>query len=93
MTSTSLTSRVDEEAGPILLRIRRAPSDVACAHLVEMLVVPAHGRLDCEMQAVETNVEGGPVRRRIVGATSSSVILTRAMVSAHMPRSYDASSR
>ena len=48
---------VEEFAGPVLVGVRRAPSDTVCADLIEMAVGPAHGRLDGQVQPIEPDVE------------------------------------
>jgi hypothetical protein len=48
---------IDEVAGPILIGIGRAPTDVAGAQFVEMAVGPSHGGLDGQVQPVEPDVE------------------------------------
>src|SRR5258705_2829293 len=60
--SSSTSSRralpgVEEVASPMDVGKGGAPSDVTGAKLVEMAVGPAHGRLDGQVQPVESDVE------------------------------------
>src|SRR5271155_1713817 len=48
---------IEEVAGPVLIGIGCTPADIARADLIEVAVGPAHGRLDGQVQPVESDVE------------------------------------
>jgi hypothetical protein len=50
-------ARIEKVFGPVGFGIKRTPTDIADTNLIEMAVGPADGRLQGQVQAVETDVE------------------------------------
>ncbi len=85
-------ARINEVTCPIQIGIGRAEADITGADFIEVAVGPAHGSLDGQLQPVKPDVERYLDATQDRGLTSSSVILSRAIMTALMPLLYNAPS-